>query len=302
MADVPVQITAPQEAAMSDRKFRFGVVAGLAPTAREWLALAGRAEALGYDTFLTPDTHHTFSPFPALAAAAAATTSLRVGTYVLSAPNRTPGAVARESASLDVLSGGRFELGVGAGRSGAREDALRLGVPFGTPGERVGQLADTIRAVKESASPLAVSQVQRPHPPILVAGSGSRVLRLAAREADIFALGLPADSTEDDFATKLADLRHLTGSRFDDLELTANLAAVAEDLDQLSADGSLPRQVGGDPGAMAVAGGIAFLIGTPTQLADTLRRRRDRLGISYFTVNAAYLEQLAPVVDRLAGT
>jgi probable F420-dependent oxidoreductase len=287
---------------MSDRAFRFGVVAGLAPTAQEWLAMAGRAEALGYDTFLTPDTHHTFSPFPALAAVAAATTSLRVGTYVLSAPNRTPGAVARESASLDVLSGGRFELGLGAGRPGAREDADRLGVPFGTPGERVDRLAETIRAVREAAAPLAVRPVQQPHPPILVAGSGPRVLRLGAQEADIFAFGLPPHCSEDDLATKVAELRDFAGSRFDDLELTANLAAVADELDQLPADGWLTRQVGGDPRAMAAAGGTAFLVGTPRQMADTLRRRRDTLGISYLTVNATYAEQLAPVVDQLAGT
>src|SRR3954447_9336784 len=96
--------------AMSEREFRFGVVAGKAPSGAEWAATARRAEELGYDTLLVPDTLNTFAPFPALAAAAAATTSLRVGSYVLSAPNRTPGLVTWEAETLQQLSDGRFEL------------------------------------------------------------------------------------------------------------------------------------------------------------------------------------------------
>jgi probable F420-dependent oxidoreductase len=288
---------------MSDRPFRFGVVAGFAPTAQAWVATARRAEQLGYAILLVPDTQATLSPFPALAAVATATSSLRVGTYVLSAPNRTPSAVAWESASLDLLCGGRFELGLGAGRPAAQDDAARLGVPFGAPGERVQRLADTIRAVKDRPSePASVLPVQQPHPPILVAGSGARVLRLAAREADIVALGLPAQSSEEQLAAKVADLRDLAGARLDDLEVAAHVAAVAGELADLPGNGWLARQVGGDPRVMAAVGGTAFLIGNPTQIAETLRRRRDTLGISYITVSAMFLEQLAPVVEQLAGT
>jgi probable F420-dependent oxidoreductase len=288
---------------MSDRPFRFGVVAGFAPTAQAWVATARRAEQLGYAILLVPDTQATLSPFPALAAVATATSSLRVGTYVLSAPNRTPSAVAWESASLDLLCGGRFELGLGAGRPAAQDDAARLGVPFGAPAERVQRLADTIRAVKDRPSePASVLPVQQPHPPILVAGSGARVLRLAAREADIVALGLPAQSSEEQLAAKVADLRDLAGARLDDLEVAAHVAAVAGELADLPGNGWLARQVGGDPRVMAAVGGTAFLIGNPTQIAETLRRRRDTLGISYITVSAMFLEQLAPVVEQLAGT
>jgi probable F420-dependent oxidoreductase len=290
---------------MSDRLFRFGVVAGLAPTGQAWAAIARRAEGLGYATLLIPDTQATLSPFPALAAAATATSSLRIGTYVLSAPNRTPGAVAWESASLDILSGGRFELGLGAGRPAARDDAARLGVSFGPPGERVRQLARTIRAVKElrdrpdGFSP--VRPVQQPHPPILVAGSGARVMRLAAREADIVALGLPPHSPEEQLAAQVAGLRDLAGARFDDTEVAVHVAAVAGDLADLPGNGWLARQVGGDPRVMAALGGVAFLVGKPVQVADRLRQRRDTLGISYITVSGMFVEQLAPVVELLAG-
>jgi probable F420-dependent oxidoreductase len=291
---------------MFDRRFRFGVVAGYAPTAQAWVAIARRAEQLGYATFLTPDTCGTFAPLPALAAVAIATGSLRVGTYVLCAPNRTPGAVAWESASLDALSGGRFELGLGAGRPGARDDAAHLGVRFGAPGERVQRLADTIRAVKEQrdrpGGRVGVRPVQQPHPPILVAGSGPMVLQLAAREADIVALGVPPHSPEEELAAKAADLRGLAGARFDNIEVTTHLAAVANELEDLPGKGWLARQVGGDPRVMAAFGGTAFLVGKPAQMADTLRRRRDTLGISYITVSAMFLEQFAPVVDQLAGT
>ncbi|GIH16859.1 TIGR03621 family F420-dependent LLM class oxidoreductase [Rugosimonospora africana] len=291
---------------MTDRLFRFGVVAGSAPSAQAWLTMGRRAEQLGYNVLLVPDTQNTLSPFPALAALSAATSALCVGTYVLSAPNRTPGTVAHETASLDMLSAGRFELGLGAGRPGAQHDAARLGVPFGTPGQRVQRLADTIREVKQSGEGTRTTGVERavaqPRPPILVAGSGPRVLRLAAEQADIVALGTPPQAPEEELAAKVADLRRFAAGRFDQLEIAANLAAVADRLEDLPGDGWLARQVGGDPRIMAATGGTAFLIGTPAQLADTLRRRRDTLGISYITVSGMFLEQFAPVVERLAGT
>ena len=104
-------------------------------------------EQLGFSTLLCPDGTGTFAPFQALSAAAAATSTLRLGTYVLASPLRTPGEIAWETASLDVLSGGRFELGLGAGRPDAERDA-RLGVPFGRPGERIRRIEQTLQAVR----------------------------------------------------------------------------------------------------------------------------------------------------------
>jgi probable F420-dependent oxidoreductase len=260
--------------------------------------MARRAEELGYDILLTPDTLGTLSPFSALAAAATSTRTLRVGTYVLSAPNRTPGMVAWEAASLDLLSGGRLEIGLGGGRPQAESDAGVLGVGFGSASDRLRRLAATIHAVRTAA--IGPGPTQQPHPPILVAANGSRALRLAAREADIVALALSPDAPEDVLAAKVAELRGYAGDRLDTLELHLNLVAVAETPDAVP--DWVSRMVGGDPRAMAAAGGMAFLTGPPTAMVDTLRGRRDRYGISYVAVNAMFMDQLAPVVATLAGT
>ncbi|MFD2078428.1 probable F420-dependent oxidoreductase, MSMEG_2516 family [Actinopolymorpha cephalotaxi] len=296
---------------MTDRPFRFGVVAGLAPTGAAWTETARRAENLGYDTLLVPDTLWTLSPWVALSAAAAATSTLRLGTFVLNAPLRTPAAVAHEAMSLDLASDGRFELGLGAGRPGAEAEAARLGLPWGTPGQRVDQLAETIRTVKETlakstadatagqARGPVLRAVQQPGPPIMVAGAGRRLLTLAAREADIVALGVAPTGTEYDLATKVGELRDVAGDRFDRLEIAYNLAAVAPAPSDLP--GWLAGQLGGDPAELARGGSAAILTGSPTEIADALRRRRDALGISYINVNGAFMDQLAPVVEALTG-
>jgi probable F420-dependent oxidoreductase len=272
---------------MTERTFRFGVVGGMARSGGEWAATARRAEDLGFDTLLIPDTLHTLAPMPALAAAATATTTLHVGTYVLSAPNRSPGLVAWEAQTLQVLSDGRFELGVGGGRPGADRDAAALGAEFGTPGERRQAVADTIQAVR--ANPTRT--------PVLVAASKPRMLRLAAEQADIVALGLPPQAGEDELARTVGALRDAAGERFAELELHLNLAAIAESVAELP--DWLSRMVGGDPREMAATGGIAFLIGTPGQIADELRRRRAELDISYIGVSGLFMEQFAPVIELL---
>ena len=190
----------------------------------EWAAHARHIERLGFSTLLCPDGTGTFAPFQALSAAAAVTSTLRLGTYVLASPLRTPGEVAWESASLDVFSGGRLELGLGAGRPDAERDAARLGVPFGTPGERIRRIEQTLQVLRtrfarsdEASRYDAVRGVQKPQPAVLVAGNGPRMLHLAAREADTLALGLPPHSTEDDLEAKANQVRRspatgLTGS------------------------------------------------------------------------------------------
>ena len=265
--------------------FRFGVVAGTARTGAEWITAAQRAEQLGYDTLLVPDTVRTLSPFAALAAAAAATGRLRIGTYVLSAANRAPGLVAWESRSLQLLSGGRFELGLGGGRPGAEQDATVLGADFGSPGRRLQQVAETIQAVR----------AQPDSPPVLVAASRPRMLRLAAEQADIVALGLPPQSSEEELAAMVAQLRGFGGSP----EVHLNVAAVAETA--AAVPEWVGRMVGGDARAMAAAGGIAFLLGDPPRMAGTLRRRRDELGITYVGVNAMFMDAFAPVITELRG-
>lgn len=287
---------------MHPRTFRFAVVAAQAPTAQAWQGLARRAEELGYDTLLAPDTMTTLEPFTALAAAATATERLRVGTFVLPVPFYTPSEIAWRALALDLLSGGRLDLGLGAGRPGAEDEVVHRERRFGTPAERVKQLSDAIHIVKEelaaaAASPSPLKPVQKPHPPILVAAAGPKMFQLAAAEADILTLGLSPATTEDGLAAKIAELRAVAGARFDDLELSHNLAGVGTELPAY-----LSQQMGMDPAELIRTGAPSILTGTPQQMADTLRRRRDDLGISYIAVNGMFMEKLAPVVETLAGS
>jgi len=287
----------------NERRFRFGAVAGFGRSGQEWAANARHLEQLGFSTLLCPDGTGTFAPFQALSAAAAATTTLRLGTYVLASPLRTPGEVAWESVSLDVLSGGRFELGLGAGRPGAERDAARLGVPFGRPGERIGRVEETLRAVRtrfarsdEASRYDAVQSVQQPGPTVLIAGNGPRMLHLAATEADTLALGLPPRSTEDDLEAKADQVRAIAGDRFDRLELNLNIALVGDDYPPQAA-----AWLGADPQELIRDGSITVLAGSARQMADTLLRRRDRAAVSYISVNAQFADRFAPVIELLAG-
>jgi probable F420-dependent oxidoreductase len=287
---------------MHPRTFRFAVVAALAPTAKAWQELARRAEELGYDTLLAPDTMTTLEPFTALSAAATATERLRVGTFVLPAPFYPPSEIAWRALALDLLSGGRFDLGLGAGRPGAEDEVVHRERRFGTPAERVKQLSDAVHIVKEEMAAAAAGRsllkpVQNPHPPILVAASGPKMFQLAAAEADIITLGLSPRTTEEGLAAKIAELRTIAGSRFDGLELSYNIAGVGTEL-----PGYLSQQMGVDPAELIRTGAPSILTGTPQEMADKLRRRRDELGISYIAVNGMFLEQLAPVVEMLAGS
>ncbi|MEV7801392.1 LLM class flavin-dependent oxidoreductase [Microbispora sp. NPDC088329] len=272
------------------KEFRFGIVAGLAPDAAAWRATARRAEDLGYSTLLVPDTLRTLPPLLAMTAAATATSVLRVGTFVLAAPYRNPRLLAHELAGLYFLSGGRLEVGVGGGRADARQDAAALGVPYGTAGERVAQVRSVIGEVRAAFADSRTA-VRRPGPPVLVAGAGPRMLALAAEEADIVALAVPPDTPEEGLRAPVGILRDEAGARFDDIELSMNLLQVG--------DGPPPWVPEGLRTTSADA--AAVLRGSPREMADTLLRRRDELGISYVTVNGFFADALAPVVDLLAG-
>jgi probable F420-dependent oxidoreductase len=295
------------------RPFRFGVVAAQASSGEEWVARARRAEALGYSTFLIPDTlGPTLAPLPALAAVAAGTGSLRIGTYVLAVGYRNPLLLARECATLDFLSGGRFELGIGAGRPGVEEDYRKLGLAPESGGARVERLAEALRLLKgllggegvggtgrpdrSSAEELFPRPVQRPRPPILVAGAGRRLLALAAREADVVALGGRPDEDEATVAEKVAWLRDAAGDRFGGLELNVNLIAVGQQVQPWVA-----ARYGLDPAALARSRAPAVLLGSPDEMRDQLLARRETLGVSYFSLADSFMETLAPVVERLAG-
>jgi probable F420-dependent oxidoreductase len=275
---------------MSTHTFRFGIVSGLAADAASWQAEARRAEELGYSALLIPDTLRTLSPFPALAAAASVTSTLRVGAQVMSVANRTPGALAREVETLDLLSGGRFVLGLGLGRPAAAAAAERLGQPWGSPAERLAQLRASIAAVRDQ-----LATRKRPMVPVLLAGTGPRLLELAAAEADILTLSVPQETTEDQLVAKAEQFRALPGGG--DVELAVNTITVGDDLPE-----AFVRYTGIDLDALRAAGSYGVLDGTPEQIADTLRRRRDRAGISFVTVSGMFADKFAPVVEMLAGT
>jgi alkanesulfonate monooxygenase SsuD/methylene tetrahydromethanopterin reductase-like flavin-dependent oxidoreductase (luciferase family) len=271
---------------MTTRSFRFGVVVGSATSMQDWHATARRVESMGFTNLLLPDTLHTLPANVAAASAAAVTSDLRVGPYVLSAPNRTAGQVAVETAGLATLTGGRYELGIGAGRPDADRDAAFLGMPFGSPGERIRQVADTIAAVRERS----------PETRILVAGAGPRVLRTAGELADTVAVGLRPQADESALAAAVAKVLEGAGDRFDDVEISLNLFAVA---------GLVPsfalNRMGVDLDALRAGGSISMLDGTVEEMVAELERRRERYGLSYVATNLDAAVALAPVVERLTG-
>lgn len=290
--------------------FRFGVVAAQAQSHDAWVAVARRAEELGYSTLLMPDRTSvgTLAPFAALAVATEATKLLRVGSYVLSSGYRHPVLVAREAATLDMLSNGRFELGLGAGVSPA--EFQQMGIPAGSAGTRVAQLEEALQLIKRLFTEETVNfagkhytvtslkgnirAVQQPHPPLLVAGTGERMLKLAAREADIIAIGSkvtaqgadPADATLDQ---KIAWIKEAADERFAALELAQTifdleLTDSGTALSGQSAWQSMPKRP----------------LSTEQAVAQLLEQR-DRYGFSYLQVSAGQMENLAPVVARLNG-
>jgi alkanesulfonate monooxygenase SsuD/methylene tetrahydromethanopterin reductase-like flavin-dependent oxidoreductase (luciferase family) len=268
--------------------FRFAAQA--APEdAGQWLGLARRAEDLGYSVLLMPDGMRLPAPMPALAVAAGATTTLRVGTWVLATPLRAPRLAAWDAHTLSLLTGGRFELGIGTGRPDVAADAVRLlGQPELTMAQRltrVEQTIDDLRALDGDG-----------HTPVLVAAGGPKARALAAAKADIvtFAEGPFADREK--IAGLVAGVRQAAGDRGAGLEFAAPIFIVGDE-----APPWLLRFMGTDMATLIARDSLMILRGSPAQMAEELRRRRDTLGVSYFSVNATFIGQFAPVVALLAG-
>lgn len=298
----------------SRRPFRFGVVAAQVPSAEAWVTTARRVETLGYSTLLTPDTlGPTPAPLIALTAAAAATRTLRVGTYVLVNDFRNPVLVAREAATLDLLSGGRFELGLGVGRPTAGDDYRSLGIDLDGGGIRVKRLAESLDIVTTlleggtahapgphyavEGATVFPAPVQRPRPPILVAGTGRRLLSLAATRADIVAVGAAPQESEAAVAEKVGWIREAAGERAAQPELAMNLFAVGPHLPQF-----VGRLFPGlDLSELVRSGAPSVVMGSPEEMCEQLLARRETLGVSYVTVPEFAMEAFAPVVDRLTG-
>jgi probable F420-dependent oxidoreductase len=308
------------------RPFRFGVNVRTAASGADWADKARKVERLGYSVLLVPDhLAELFAPFPALAAAAAATTRLRIGTGVLNNDLRHPVLTARDAATLDVLSDGRLELGVGAGHM--RSEYEQAGIAFDPGATRIERLAEAIGIVKGllegetvtfagryyrvSGHTLHPRPKQRPRPPLFIGGNAAPVLSVAAAEADIVGLtgitfrrgGTAPDVA--DFRASVVDervrlLRETAGPRFAKLELNALVQRViVTDSRRTAVDELVARwpQLTADD----LLASPYVLIGTVDQMVDDLRARRERWGISYVMTHEAFMDALAPVVERLAG-
>lgn len=308
------------------KPFRFGVNVTHAESRAEWADKARKLEALGYSTLNVPDhLAEIFAPMPAMVSAAAVTKSLRVGTNVLNNDFRHPVLVAREAATVDLLTDGRLQLGLGAGY--VQSEYEQAGLRFDLGRARVERLAEAVVIVKQLLAGELVSftgrhyrvtdhqihprPIQQPHPPILIGGNGPRLLTLAAMEADIVGLtGITFrhGGTQPDLSAWRATIvdervqlvREAAGNRYEHLELNALVQRVVVTDDRRRAAEELARQWA-QLSVDEILESPYALIGTVDQLVEDLQARRARWGISYYVVHEPYGDVLAPVVARLAG-
>lgn len=270
------------------RAFRFAVQA-VPQDGAQWLGTARRAEELGYSTLLMPDGMQLPSPLPALALAAGATTSLHVGTFVLASPLRVPRLAAWDAHTLSLLTGGRFELGIGTGRPEVEAQAVQLlGQPATTGARRLAQAERTIDELR------ALDGGR--HTPVLMAAAGRKARAVAAAKADIVTLAVGHTASREHVAAMAADVREAAGDRAEVIEFAMPIFVVGDEAP------SWARQfLQADMATLIKADSLAILRGSPREIADELERRRESIGVSYVSVNAAFSEVLAPVVELLAG-
>lgn len=309
------------------RPFRFGVQLHQAGSAAEWRATVREVEALGYDAVHVPDHFYDqLAPIAAIQCAADATERLRVGALVFDNDYRHPLVLAKELATLDLLSDGRLEIGLGAGW--LRSDYDASGIPYDEPGVRVDRFEEGLAVIKGllSGAPFSFSgkhyvitehsgtplPLQRPHPPIAVGGGSRRVLSIAGREADIVGINprlrsgavdesVPLNSTPAATREKLAWVREAAGERFADIELNVLVGATILTDDRAAIARTMGEAFGLDP-EEAVRGVPITLVGTVAQMVEDLQWRRAEYGFSYVVLGGDSWRAMAPVVEALAGT
>jgi probable F420-dependent oxidoreductase len=303
--------------------FRFGVMSTAATEPDAWKATARQIEDLGYDTLLLPD-HVGKDESPALLAllaAATATSMIRLGTLVLNNDLHHPALLAREAAALDRLSGGRLELGLGAGWQ--RSEYEQLGMPFEPASIRIERLEESLRVldafftadeitIKGShyaihALPALPRAIQRPRPTILVGGGGRQVLSVAARHADVVSVHLRIGPRGPDWSTATASavgqkvgwLQAAAGLRFERLELSLMLFTFELTDERRSAADRVAARIGRP--ADEILDSPYHLIGSLDGVCADLQTRREQFGVSYFVVPGLWASAFAPVVARLSG-
>jgi probable F420-dependent oxidoreductase len=293
---------------------------------QDWAGMARRVEDQGYSTLFMPDHFgEQLAPVPALMAAADATTELRLGALVFDNDYKHPVVLAKEIATLDVLSSGRIEFGIGAGWM--TTDYEQSGIPKDRDGVRIDRMLEALDVYRGAWSEGSFNfkgdhytitdydglpkPVQRPFPPILIGGGGPRVLRIAAHHADIVGINprlsageVTAEAGQDARAemvdTKIQWIKDAAGDRFDDLELNILVffATITDDARSLAEGLAGPFSVTPDE----VLQVPYAWFGTVDEICEKLQAARDRWGISYFVIQGDGIDAMAPVVARLAGT
>ncbi len=281
---------------MHIKEFRFAVQA-VPSDAKQWLATAKRAEELGYSTLHMPDSMHmlhmgngreTPSPLPSLALAAGATTTLRVGTFVLASPLRAPRLAAWDAHTVSLLSGGRFEFGIGTGRPEVADQSSRLLGQRPTGPQRLALLEQTIDHLRDLDG--------EQHTPVLMAASGPRARAVAAAKADIVTPAVGPLASRDNIGRIITEVREAAGDRANDIEFALPIFVVGDE-----AQPWIWQFLGADRNTLTAHDSLMILRGSPRQMADELESRRETLGISYLSVIAFYIEQFAPVMEYLVG-
>jgi probable F420-dependent oxidoreductase len=308
------------------RKFRFGVQLATAKDGAEWAAAARRYEDLGFSTVFLPDHFgDQLAPLPAMMAAADATTDLRVGCLVFDNDYKHPVVLAKEIATVDVLSGGRVEFGLGAGW--LNTDYAQSGIAKDRDGVRIARMAEALEVFKGlwADGPLTFEgehytisgldglpkPLQRPGPPILIGGGGPKVLGIAAKYADIIGINPSIPSGQVDLAAaqdgmaeridqKLQWVKDAAGERFDDIELNMLVFLVNVTDDQTSVLANMAPLFGVEPDQLAEAP-MAW-IGSEEQIIHKLHAMRERWGMSYFVLQKDGADAMANVVAKLTGT
>jgi probable F420-dependent oxidoreductase len=307
------------------KPFRFGAQLSEATSGVAWAETATRMESLGYAVATMPD-HFTgqLAPMPALQAVLDATTTLRAGALVFDNDYKHPAILAKELATMDVLSGGRVEIGLGAGWM--ISDYEQLGITYDRPGVRIDRFVEGLAVIRGAMGPGPFDfsgdhytitgydghpkPVQAPCPPILIGGGGRRVLTIAAEQADIVGVNGTLDAgvigpeaiatmTADAVADKVAIVANAAGDRLDDIEMNIRAFFVSVTDDRAGQLAAVAAMIAVDE-EMIAASPFA-LIGSTAKIVEDLLERRERYGFSYVIVGGEDVESFAPVVAELAG-
>lgn len=302
------------------RPFRFGVNTNGIESRTAWQERARRLEGDGWSTLLVPDHLGGVSTFAPLVSAADATSALRVGNLVVNNDLFHPLRLAQEAATVDLLTDGRLELGLGSGWN--KPEYELLGLSYDRPSQRAARLRDALAIMKSAwagqtllAGGPGIGNVRavpepahRPHPPLLIGGHGDTILTLAAAEADIVGLtGLtwtgtslaPTGASTAALAERVAFIRDRAGDRFADLELNILTQVTSVGGDAQATVSGLASSLGVDE--ELVRESPLTLIGSVSEVVDKLIATRERVGISYVVVFDSAIDDMAPVVQRLAG-